>query len=172
VNSKSHVGSLSSHTLYQSKWLFYVRGCLLPERPDPPEDVTAFNTGSRWIALRWTSTFDGNRPVLGFMVYICDVNNSGNFTLVTNLTASTLMTKGNSFMYNVSGEDVVLPFTQYSFRVVSCNEIGCSEQSPDSPVVLTGQDSEFNDIFILATHMQQGQVGCLSVLVVVYKSKI
>ena len=115
----------------------------ISERPDPPVNATAVNHGSRWIALRWTPTFDGNRPVLRFILHIRNVNMTEDFMPVENLTASALMMSGSSFMYNVSRESVVLPFTRYSFRVVSCNEIGCSDQSQESDDVQTLQDSEY-----------------------------
>lgn len=86
--------------------------------------------------LNWTSAFDGNRPVLSFIIYI---RNNDNGTLVANITAVTI---GDSLSYNISGVEVQ-PFTQYAFRVVSCNEIGCSDKSPESAAVQTDQYSEF-----------------------------
>ncbi len=116
---------------------------MISDRPDPPDNVTAFDVGPRWIALRWTPTFDGNSPVLNFVLHIRNVNMTEEFMPLENLTASELETSGRSFMYNVSRRDVVLPFTVYSFRVVSCNQIGCSDQSQESEARQTLQDSEF-----------------------------
>ena len=113
---------------------------MISERPDPPVNVTAFDFGARWVAVRWTPTFDGNSPVLNFILYGRNINTSMNS--MGNLTASTLMTTGSSFMFNISRVGVVLPFTEYSFRVASCNEIGCSDQSLVSPTIQTLQDSE------------------------------
>lgn len=62
---------------------------------------------------------------------------------MTNLTTSEVMFRGGAAMFNVSEEGVVFPFTRYSFRVESCNKIGCSEPSQESDVRQTNQDSEF-----------------------------
>ena len=113
----------------------------LLERPDPPIDVTAFEFGARWIALRWTPTFDGNRPVTAFNIYIQNVNETENFTSLIQLEPRALMRDGGSFMFNVTDQSVVLPFIQYSFSVNTCNEIGCSEQSVPSEVIRTNEDS-------------------------------
>ena len=101
-----------------------------------------FEFGARWIALRWTPTFDGNRPVTAFNIYIQNVNETNNFTLLIQLEPRALMRDGGSFMFNVTDQSVVLPFIQYSFRVDACNEIGCSDQSVPSGMIRTNEDSE------------------------------
>ena len=108
--------------------------------PDPPVDVVAYTSGARWIAVRWTPTFDGNRPVTGFILYITSEDVFDSFTPIRTLSPSDLMTVGGNFMYNVSDGAVIYPERQYSFTVVSCNEIGCSNQSHQSPVVQTLRD--------------------------------
>ena len=115
---------------------------MLTERPDPPVNVTSFDFGARWVALRWTPTFDGNRPVTSFRLYVSSVDVSDNFTLIGPLSATDLMTSEGRFMYNISDVDIILPFTNYSFTVVSCNEIGCSDQSEPSAAIETAQDSK------------------------------
>ena len=114
----------------------------LLERPDPPINVTTFDFGARWIALRWTPTFDGNRPVTAFNIYIQNVNETENFTFLIQLDPEALMRDGGSFRFNITDQSVVFPFFQYSFRVDACNEIGCSEQSDPSEVIRTNEDSE------------------------------
>ena len=109
-------------------------------RPDPPADVSSFAFGARWVALRWTPTFDGNRPVTSFTLYVSSVDVSDNFTLIGSFNASDLMTSEGRFMYNISNREIILPFTNYSFTVVSCNEIGCSDQSDPSPAIRTDED--------------------------------
>ena len=113
---------------------------LYTERPDPPVSVTASDYGARWIALHWTSSFDGNRPVTSVSLYIRSVDVSNNFTLIRSLNANDLMTSEGNLSYNVSDGTIILPQTRYSFTVVSCNEIGCSDQSDPSPVVTTLRD--------------------------------
>ena len=112
------------------------------ERPDPPIDVMAFEFGARWIALRWTPTFDGNRPVTAFNIYIQNINVSENFTYLIQLQAGVLMRDGGSFRFNITDQSVVFPFIQYSIRVNTCNEIGCGNQSNPSEVIRTNEDSE------------------------------
>ena len=118
--------------------LFYI------EHPDPPINVNIFDYGARWIALRWTTTFNGNRPVTSVSLYIRSVDISDNFTLLRSLNANDLMTSEMNFVYNVSDGAVIFPQTRYSFTVVSCNEIGCSDQSDPSPVVITLRDGMLN----------------------------
>ena len=113
------------------------------ERPDSPVNVTAFNFGARWVVLRWMPTFDGNRPVTSFKLYVSSVDVSDNFTLFGSQNASDLMTSEGRFMYNISDMTVIFPFTNYSFTVVSCNIIGPSNQSEPSAVIETAQDSKF-----------------------------
>ena len=111
---------------------------LFVERPDPPTNVTAVEhmIGPLSVMLRWTPTFDGNTDVLGFMLYSRNINTSGPVMLVANISVSEAVTAGISFAYNITGV-TVQPFTQYTFRVVSCNVIGCSDQSSESSIVQT-----------------------------------
>ena len=111
---------------------------LFAERPDPPTNVTTVEDmlGPLSVVLRWTPTFDGNTDVLGFMLYSRNVNTSGPVVSVANISISETAMQGNFFAHNIIGE-TIQPFTQYTFRVVSCNVIGCSDQSSESPVVQT-----------------------------------
>ena len=92
--------------------------------------------------MQWTPTFDGNRPVLTFPLFIRNINGNEGLVPVANLSTSDVVTTDNTVMYNVSNEGVVLSFTHYVLAVMSCNEIGCSEQSQESDVRLTLEDSE------------------------------
>ena len=108
------------------------------ESPDSPLNVSAFEYGARWITLRWSPSYDGNRPVTNFSVHIRSVDGFVNFTL--SLSADDLTTTEGNTNFNISDSDRILPYTNYSFTVVSCNEIGCSDQSDPSPVIRTNQD--------------------------------
>ena len=108
------------------------------ESPDPPLNVAAFEYGARWITLRWSLSYNGNRPVTNFSLYIRSVDVSVNLTL--SLSADDLTTTEGNIIFNISDSDRILPYTNYSFTVVSCNEIGCSDQSDPSPVIRTDQD--------------------------------
>ena len=105
--------------------------------------MTALVFGARWVALRWMPTFDDNRPVTSFTLYVSAVDVSDNFTLIGSQNAIDLMTSEGRFMYNISDMAVILPFTNYSFTVVSCDMVGCSDQSAPSAVIETAQDSKF-----------------------------
>ena len=113
---------------------------LYTERPDPPFNVTASDYGARWVSLQWRPNFDGNRPVTSFLVFIHFRGDSFSFSL-TNPADGLVISNGN-VMYNISDSDRILPYTNYSFTVVSCNEIGCSDQSDPSPTVETDQDGK------------------------------
>ena len=118
------------------------------ERPDPPSNVTVIEYRARWIAFRWVHTFDGNRPVTSVSLYIRSVDDNEDFTLLRSLNANDLRTSEMNFMYNVSDGAVIFPQTRYSFTVVSCNEIGCSDQSDPSPVVTTLRDGMLNQTLV------------------------
>ena len=87
------------------------------------------NNGAIWVNIRWSIFFDGNRPVNG--VYISA------YALGVNITQVRVETMETSF--NVTK---LLPFTNYTFGVVACNEIGCSTQSELSDSIRTLNDSK------------------------------
>ena len=118
------------------------------EHPDPPINVTPVDYGACWIVVHWTPSFDGNRPVTSVSLYIRSVDVSDNFTLIRSLNANDLMTSEGNLSYNVSDGTIIFPQTRYSFTVVSCNEIGCSDQSDPSPVVTTLRDGMIQRILI------------------------
>ena len=70
-----------------------------------------------------------------------NVNTSDPVVLVANISVSETAMQGNFFAYNITGE-TIQPFTQYTFRVVSCNVIGCSNRSSESPIIQTLEYSE------------------------------
>ena len=114
--------------------------------PDPPTDVSAYDHGARWIAVRWTPTFDGNRPVSSFILYITSEDVFDDLTQMRTLNLSILMSAGGNFRYNVSDGTVIYPMRHYSFTIVSCNEIGCSNQSQPSPAVQTLKDGKKTEL--------------------------
>ncbi len=104
--------------------------------------MTTPKVGSRWIILYWTPSFDGNRAVTNFSLYIRSVDVSDQFTLISTLVAGDLTSSAGELMYNISMQGVIVPYTNYSFTVNACNDIGCSNQSNPSPVVRTNEDGE------------------------------
>ncbi len=105
-------------------------------------NVSTRDVGARWVVLSWTPSFDGNRPVTNFSFYIRSVDVSDGFTLISTVIPSNLMSSAGELMYNVSMQGVILPYTNYSFTVDACNDIGCSNQSDPSPIVTTDQDGK------------------------------
>ena len=106
--------------------------------------MSARDVGARWGVLSWILSFDGNRPVTNFSLYIRSVDVSDSFTQISTLNPSDLMSSAGEFMYNVSMQGVILPYTNYSFTVDACNDIGCSNRSDPSPVVTTLQEGIMN----------------------------
>ena len=97
-----------------------------------------FATGARWLALRWTPTFDGNRPITSFIIYQQDINVTSSFMPVGTLEVGSLMFRNGSFRYNIS-EDII-PFNNYQFAVQACNVLGCGNVSSPSPTAMTLPD--------------------------------
>ena len=85
--------------------------------------------GARWVYLRWAITFDGNRPVNRARISVYSAG----------MTPNEREVRSEDTMYNVTD---LLPFTNYSFGVVACNEIDCGLQSDRSQVVMTVNDSK------------------------------
>ena len=109
------------------------------EVPDPPINAIVFNMGAHWLALQWTATFDGNRPITSFLVNQQNINQTSPVSLGT-LQASNLMFRDRNFMYNVTTG--ILPFTNYNFNVQACNLLGCGNVSQPSPTVMTLPDGK------------------------------
>ena len=125
-------------SIYNDHPLLY----LIAEVPDPPMEVTAFANGARWVALRWQPGFDGNRPILSFVIQRVNLNETNStYVLVTQEAVGDLMQNNGFFMYNVSNPELILPFTNYRFRVQACNELGCGGFEP-SMDIMTEEDSE------------------------------
>ena len=100
------------------------------------------DVGARWVVLSWTPSFDANKPVNNFSLYIRSVDVSDSLTLISTLIPSDLMSSAGELLYNVSMQGIILPYTNYSFTVDACNDIGCSNQSDPSVIVTTDQDGK------------------------------
>ncbi len=98
--------------------------------------------GARWVVVHWTPSFDGNRPVTNFSLYIRSVDVSDQFILISTLVAGDLTSSAGELMYNISMQGVIVPYTNYSFTVDACNDIVCSHPSNPSSVVRTNEDGE------------------------------
>ena len=79
--------------------------------------------------MNWIIPFNGNRQVnkVYVSVYNFGIINERNYSEITDAC------------YTITQ---LLPFTNYTFGVVLCNEIGCSEQSNMSGAITTLNDSK------------------------------
>ncbi len=98
------------------------------------------DAGARWVVLCWTPSFDGSKPVIRFSLYISSEEDFNRFTLITTLSADGLMNSRGELMFNISMQGVINPYTNYSFTVDACSDIGCSNQSEPSSVIRTNED--------------------------------
>ncbi|KAL5487215.1 hypothetical protein EMCRGX_G019791 [Ephydatia muelleri] len=89
------------------------------ELPDPPINTTISQYGSRWLLLTWMAGFSGNKPITSFNIYGRNLNTSSPFQLVNNQTQT------GQYFYNISSG--IAPFTNYSFTVQACNQLGCGQ---------------------------------------------
>ena len=105
-------------------------------------DVMVFNMGARWLALRWTPAFDGNRPIALFIIYRQDINTTSPFMAIGMLEVGSLMFRDGSFRYNIS--EGIIPFNNYQFTVQACNVLGCGNMSSPSPTAMTLPDSKYS----------------------------
>ena len=100
--------------------------------------------GSRWVFITWSVPYNGNSEIMGYVVYIRNVQANTIFTVAV---SSDSMRKRQTMSsptisYNVT--EHILPAMLYQFTVVACNELGCGELGQPSPVVLTDEEREYN----------------------------
>ena len=124
------------------------------EVPDPPMDVMVFDMGARWLALQWTPTFDGNRPITSFILYRQNINITSPINM---LEVGSLMFRDGSFRYNIS-EDIV-PFNNYQFAVQGCNVLGCGNVSSPSPTAMTLPDSKSQSCYCTTAREWEAKEG-------------
>ena len=126
--------------------------CYTLERPDPIQNITIEDQGSRWAFITWNVPYNGNSEIMGYIVYIRNVEGDSDFAPVTTSTsigkrqAMPLQYTTTSSSYNIT-EDI-LPAMQYQFSVVACNELGCGELGQPSPTVRAGKECK-QSIYIL-----------------------
>ena len=127
----------------QEEYLYIAASDILfcpPELPDPPVNVQVPDNGALWVVIRWQPDFDGNRPIQRFILYQRVLN--GNFVVATTLDVEVPMFVDGFFRFNISVG--ILAFTNYSFAVEACNELGCSEMSAASEEIRTDQYRKSN----------------------------
>ena len=114
------------------------------ERPDAIENITVEDQGNHWAFITWNVPYNGNSEIMGYIVYIKNVESDSDFGQVTTSTGmgkrQTIPSQytTTSTSYNIT-EDI-LPTMQYQFTVVACNELGCGELGQPSPTVRAGEE--------------------------------
>ena len=116
------------------------------ERPDPIQNVTVQAMGSRWALVTWSVPYNGNSDIMGYIVYIRNVQSNAAFIPVISSESSAgkrqttlqLTTTGTS--YNVT--EHILPGMLYQFTAVACNTLGCGQLGQPSPTVHTDEESK------------------------------
>ncbi|KAG8198699.1 hypothetical protein JTE90_023471 [Oedothorax gibbosus] len=90
------------------------------ERPDPPAGLEAIHTSGRKIVLRWSKSFNGNSPVVKYILEYVEGKENWN-SRIKELTSD-----GDQLQMSI---DDLKPVTQYSFRLVAENAVGRSPPS-------------------------------------------
>ena len=114
------------------------------ERPDPLEDISVQAMSSRWVLIEWSAPYNGNSEIMGYIVYIINVQSSETFIAnVSSYSKRKRQTMSSlTIRYNVTAN--ILPAMLYQFSVVACNELGCGELGQTSPEVLTDEERKRN----------------------------
>ena len=87
------------------------------ERPDPPTNINMTSITSRTVQLSWQPGFDGNRDIMFYELYRRQEQLSSSFELVNTDNGI------NSTTYTITSLE---PYTNYQFKVLACNVIGCT----------------------------------------------
>ena len=118
--------------------------CYTLERPNPIENVTVQDQGSRWALIRWNIPYNGNSEILGYIVYINNLLSGSSMSV--NISSDNVQKRqtssSTSTSYNVT--DHILPAMQYQFTVAACNELGCGELGQPSPTLLTDEERKYS----------------------------
>ena len=97
------------------------------ERPDPIENVSVQDIGSRWALIEWSVPYNGNSEIMGYIIYIRNVQTNAIFT--ANVSSDSMRKRqamsSPTMSYNVT--ENILPAMLDQFIVVACNELGCGE---------------------------------------------
>ena len=117
--------------------------CII-ERPDPIDDVSVQAMGSRWVFIEWSVPYNGNSEIMGYIVYIRNVQNGSNFTIpISSDSMRKRQTMSSPTMsYNVT--ENILPVMLYQFITVACNELGCGKLGQPSLTIVTNEDRKHN----------------------------
>ena len=114
------------------------------ERPDPIENVAVQDIGSRWAQIEWIVPYHGNSEIMGYIVYIRNVQSDTPFTVdISSDSMRKRQTMSSPTMsYNVTKN--ILPAMLYQFTVVACNELGCGESGEPSQTIRAYEERKHN----------------------------
>ena len=116
------------------------------ERPDPIENVTVRDMGSRWALIEWSDSYNGNSEIMEYIVYIRKIQNNDTFICTINISSVIIGKRQTVFSptisYNVTKN--IVPAMLYQFTVVACNELGCGELGEPSRTILTDEERKHN----------------------------
>ena len=89
------------------------------DRPEQPQNLTAFNITSRSIALSWVEPHHNNVPITGYSISYNDPDFLGSDAVTINSTEESVVITG------------LHPGVEYTFTVVAINSIGESLPSDE-----------------------------------------
>ena len=110
------------------------------ERPDRIENVTVQALGGHWAFIEWIVPFNGNSEIMGYILYIRNVQSNSTFTLAISLDSMKKRQAMSSPTISCNVTKNILPAMLYQFTVVACNDLGCGELGQPSPTILTHEE--------------------------------
>ena len=114
------------------------------ERPDPIENVSVQDMGSRWVLITWSVPYNGNSEIMEYIIYIINVQSNAIF--IANVSSDSMRNRqamsSPTMSYNVT--ENILPAMLYQFTIVACNELGCGELGQPSITGPTVLERKYN----------------------------
>ena len=97
--------------------------------------------------MRWDAPYNGNSEIIGYIIYLRNINSNSDFIQVS--TSADDMSKRQtssqftttSTNYNIT--EGILPAIQYQFTAVACNQLGCGELGEPSQNVYINEDRKY-----------------------------
>ena len=100
--------------------------------------------GSRWVLITWSVPYNGNSEIMGYIIYIRNVQSNATFT--ANVLSDSMRKRqamsSPTMSYNVT--ENILPAMLYQFTVAACNELGCGELGQPSPTIHSNEERKHN----------------------------
>ena len=123
---------------------YYVHYTL--ERPDPIHNISVQSLGTRWVLIEWSIPYNGNSEIMGFIVYIRNVQSGSNFTCTVSVSSDSIRKRqimsSPTIIHNFT--EYILPAMAYQFIIVACNELGCGELGQLFSTILTDEERKHN----------------------------